>query len=106
MVFDLVKADRIKSWAYRWSYTHFNHHGLSIVPSKNLVQNIGFGEDSTNTKFGKKTLSRRVGRLRFPLTHPTELVVNQSADDYTGKTLYATTKNLIVLSIKKWIPFA
>lgn len=104
-IFDLVKKDRIKSWAYRWSYTHFKLGGLSIVPAKNLVQNVGFGSDATNTKLGRKSLSQTVRSLRFPLTHPNEIEGNNDADEYTGKTLYATAKNMIIVYIKKWLSF-
>lgn len=104
-ILDLVKDDRIKSWAYRWSYTHFKLGGLSIVPAKNLVQNVGFGEEATNTKLGRRSLSQIAENLRFPLTHPDKIERNKDADEYTGKTLYATTKNCIVVQIKKWLAF-
>jgi len=49
---------------------------LGIVPSKNLVSNIGFGIDSTHYK---NILSRhdcyvRFDELEFPLVHPVFMV--------------------------------
>ena len=36
-------------WDFIWQYTLFMQNGLSIVSSKNLILNIGFGEQATHT---------------------------------------------------------
>ena len=43
IIFQEVYKGKINSWAYRWLYSMLRKDGLSIVPSKNLVTNIGFG---------------------------------------------------------------
>lgn len=45
-----VKAGAIDSWAYTWFYTRALNSGLSVVPSINLISNVGFGNESTHTK--------------------------------------------------------
>lgn len=45
-----IREGSISSWAYPWAYTRHKHDGLAIVPSKNLITNIGFGELATHTK--------------------------------------------------------
>jgi hypothetical protein len=37
-------------WDFQWTYTLFSHNGLCINPTRNLVKNIGFGENATHTK--------------------------------------------------------
>ncbi len=36
-------------WDYQWIFAIFHNNGLSVIPQRNLVSNIGFGEDSTHT---------------------------------------------------------
>lgn len=46
---DYVQETSLDTWDYQWLHTLFVHDGLAIRPSKNLVTNIGFGEDATHT---------------------------------------------------------
>jgi hypothetical protein len=47
---DDVYAGILDSWAYAWTYSCWQQHGLSVVPEPNLVSNIGFGDNSTHTR--------------------------------------------------------
>lgn len=38
---------RTNGWDFQWAYMIFSRHGLCVNPFVNLVQNIGFGKDST-----------------------------------------------------------
>jgi len=38
------------SWAYRWAFTCFVNGGLTALPNRNLVVNIGFDSDATHTR--------------------------------------------------------
>jgi len=44
-----LKMRELDSWAYRWLFTHLVRHWKSVVPSNNLVTNVGFGSDATHT---------------------------------------------------------
>ena len=37
-------------WDFQWTYSIFKNEGVCINPAKNLVSNIGFGEEATHTK--------------------------------------------------------
>jgi len=37
------------TWDYQWVLTCWLQNGLSVIPSANLVTNIGFGQDATHT---------------------------------------------------------
>lgn len=38
------------AWSYAWIYTCWANNALTIIPTKNLVSNIGFNKSATNTK--------------------------------------------------------
>lgn len=58
------------TWDYQWVYTCWMRNWLSVVPSRNLVQNIGFGADATHTRKPDAIQTLPAGSVRFPLTHP------------------------------------
>jgi hypothetical protein len=61
------------AWDYQWSYACWNQNGLSVVPHKNLVSNIGIGPDASNTKSDKQValFPAQFESIEFPLVHPT-----------------------------------
>jgi hypothetical protein len=48
-IFEDVKAGKINAWAYQLDFANFFNNGLTIIPNENLISNIGFGKDGTNT---------------------------------------------------------
>lgn len=50
------------SWAYAWSWTVTHHDGLWAIPAQNLISNLGFRPDATNTS-SVGTLDQSVGAL-------------------------------------------
>ncbi|MBV0900406.1 glycosyltransferase family 2 protein [Haloarcula salina] len=70
-IYDMTQSDEINSWAYRWGFARHINNGLSVVPSKNLVKNIGFGEGATNTTSTSNGFANKeTYEMSFPLTHP------------------------------------
>lgn len=49
-IFRKTKMGVYDAWDYRWLYSNWIHNRLTIVPSSNLVINVGFGRDATHTK--------------------------------------------------------
>lgn len=45
----LVKVKKIDTWDYQWCISSMLN-GLSIVPKKSLIENVGFGIDASHTK--------------------------------------------------------
>jgi hypothetical protein len=79
-LFESLYLNKMNTWAGRWLYAILSHEGVSITPSKNLVSNIGFGEDATHTKESNDQVSNLpVSRLEN-LTHPVVVEVNEQAD--------------------------
>ncbi len=67
---------------FYFSFVFFSQNQLSIIPTKNMVCNIGFGEG--NTHFGdnirvlprnvQKMFKMRVHEVEFPLKHPQYII--------------------------------
>lgn len=66
------------TWDYQWVYTSWSRNWLNILPAKNLVQNIGFGEDATHTKNLDPITAIRADKVAFPLRHPSAIKPWQS----------------------------
>lgn len=56
-VYDRAFREANQTWDYPWGYSRHANRALSVVPSRNLVVNIGFGADGTHTKQGTHPLS-------------------------------------------------
>ena len=56
------------SWAYRWSLVCMANSGLTALPNRNLVTNIGFGEEATHTAGQEVSVALEgLSRLKHPL---------------------------------------
>jgi hypothetical protein len=66
--YKLAYEGKISTMSYRWDFAMMINSGLTIVPAKNLIQNIGYGHSATHTQrpFEKVT----VYKMNFPLHHP------------------------------------
>lgn len=83
--FEMVNTDKISAWDYQWSYCAFINHGLSILPNKNLVKNIGFSEGATHTHdLESKMANIATNELVFPIEHPKFIIRNKEADKLTA----------------------
>lgn len=62
-------------WDYRWLFCRLAHRGLSVIPSRNQIKNIGFGIEATHTLNAESKLSNLpTNKLLFPL-HLNETVI-------------------------------
>ena len=80
-IFQSVYEDRIDTWDYRWMFACWLQNGLSILPSANLVTNIGFNAEATHTKNAtKKRDTLALESMNFPLRHPAFIIQDKQAD--------------------------
>jgi hypothetical protein len=93
-VFDHTYSNRHDIWDYQWTYAIWKNNSISIIPNVNLVKNIGFNQDATNTKTENNEIARlKLDFMKFPLKHPEKIEINREADKYTFKTFYLPTEN-------------
>ena len=72
---------KIHSWDFQLDYGRWMHGMVNVIPTVNLIRNIGFGEASTHT--GNDIDPRNkddVGEMAFPLVHPKFMVVDNRRD--------------------------
>lgn len=87
-IWDRCHAGKQNTWAARWQYACWKQHGLSILPERNMVQNIGFSEDATHTS-GHCWQSRLPAlSVQSPLNHASSLTRAVDADHFTHKVHY------------------
>lgn len=84
-----LHSGRRNHWDYRWILTCLMHSGLTVVPETNLIENIGFGTDATNTKSRAPAWLSRPGELSFPLRHPQYLSRCYDADNQIDRLWYS-----------------
>lgn len=100
-IFDSVYAGKIDSWAYRWLFSCWVQGGLTVLPSVNLVQNVGFGEGATHTTRSSNN-SIPVGRLRFPLVHPPYVIRDERADSWTQRQVFGCGRATIWTRVRDY----
>jgi hypothetical protein len=67
---DKLFRGEIDTWDYQWGFTKNFNHGLSIIPSGNLIRNIGFGADATHSTSTNERGPQSLHQPSFPLRHP------------------------------------
>lgn len=80
---DRVYFDATKqkiSFGYAYLYSMMLAGGLDIRPEKNLISNIGFRPDATNTKKAEAWANFPTVDLSWPLRHPPEVKSNVEWD--------------------------
>jgi hypothetical protein len=72
---------RVDWWDYQWDFARYVNSGLSIVPGKNLVKNLGFGEGATHTVNPKsRSAYMEANEIEFPLRHPPYVIRDVKTD--------------------------
>ena len=88
-IFNAVHAGKIDTWDYQWTFSCWAQNGLSILPARNLVTNVGFGKDASHTKGdGRAHANLLMELLEFPLSHPLTMVRDIAADEWTDRHVY------------------
>jgi hypothetical protein len=90
-IYNKTYFNHIKSWNYIWQAFVWRHNGLIATPYKNLVQNIGFGADSTNTKYKNRNLIRKVYEIKH-VKNNNNFIINKCNDKYVFFNIYFSNK--------------
>jgi len=98
-IFDTMKQKQIDTWDYQWTFTMWHHKFLTVLPNKNLVANIGFGEDATHTMVENEFSNLTAGDI-YLSKHPQNIVENKEADLFTTKLMFSKP-SIIVRVIRK-----
>jgi hypothetical protein len=80
--------DSLNSWAIPWTFSSWARHQLSVIPTVNLVSNIGHSGDGTHTSNRSATNRTVRDAIVFPLKHPITIEAHAEADLFTEETFY------------------
>ena len=107
--FNNVYQKRIDTWDYQWYFTTWANGGMSIIPTVNLISNLGFGVDATHTSDSEDKLSNmEKEEINLNLIHPRIMMPNIIYDKYNAKFLFGINyfsffKNEVKRILKKII---
>ena len=76
----LVDEGKPDTWDFQWNFTCLINGGLAALPNQNLVSNIGFGVDATNTLIPAPPTA--LGKDVKVDNHPKFIINDKKADDY------------------------
>lgn len=95
-----LQRGELDTWDYQWGFTKTAYSALSIVPSVNLIQNIGFGEGATHSSGPHDSLPE-VGNLQHPLRHPPTVDSDQAFDRLYARSAFPRPS--LPSRLKQWI---
>jgi hypothetical protein len=83
----------ISTWDYHLVFMLMKENGLFVVPSKNLVKNIGFSKDALNTKNTNSDLANLENKqLNWPLNHPIDIKTDSDLDKILEDKYYSISQ--------------
>jgi len=91
------------AWDYQWSFTNRSQSRLAVVPRRNQIVNIGFGDGATHTRFRAWYTPRCSSPLPQTLRHPPFVVADHRYDRMLSMRLYPPTVIARPLSLIKKI---
>lgn len=89
-----IKSGDFDTWDYQWTLARIINSGLSIIPSRNLVSNIGCNSSATHTRSEKNSFaSLKIHHCVFPLSHPIVISPNKIYDKKVRDEIYPMQSN-------------
>ena len=90
-IFQSTYKGEIDTWDYQWFFANWLENRISVVPSVNLISNLGFGADATHT-FHSSSLYSDIptSSIEFPLHNPDYFLTNYEADEFNAAKIYST----------------
>ncbi|TMK89085.1 MAG: glycosyltransferase family 2 protein [Actinobacteria bacterium] len=79
------------TWDHQWQYAVMSHDGLSVSPSVNMVSNLGFRADATQTVLEGDVSHMPMGSMPFPLRHPPFVAENPRVEEHFERVLVEHT---------------
>ena len=94
----------IETWDFQWGFARHINSGLTIVPSRNLVTNIGFNEEATHTDNPELPYANLTAEtLSFPLERNAFVSPDRKYDQGLYKMI-APRSIRVRAKLYKWLP--
>jgi hypothetical protein len=103
-IFRQIKSNTLNyTWDYQWTVLCMAYHSLCVMPNVNLISNIGFGEQATNTKDLSKLANIPRGEMTFPLIYARKMQWNRWADERTAQLFFHASSLSLFRQLKALI---
>ncbi|PJZ58449.1 glycosyl transferase [Leptospira barantonii] len=102
--FDMVAFDDFETWDFQWVYHNFKNGRLNIMPSVNLIRNIGFGDSAAHTKEANQYSNMKTEPMHFPLVHPKYLIRDCKSDLMSQRTFFPPSDKNIIRILRLFNP--
>lgn len=85
-IFRGFRANGVDTWDYQWLLSCWKYGGITIIPNKNLIFNLGFGDQATHTTIYPAHY-KKIKHEDFleTIKHPIEIKINYKADIFEQK---------------------
>jgi hypothetical protein len=102
--FEETYNNKIDTWDYQWIYSRLINKVLIIIPSINLISNIGFGEDATHTNMKESPLNNKKSYEGIlPLIHPKYMLANKEFEKLVHIKKHISFSKRIINKIRRSI---
>jgi len=93
-VFDLSYQHKTNTWDYQLIFSVWVQRALAVIPSVNLISNIGYGRNSGTHHFSiwhkwHKFSELKLKSMEFPLSHPPAIFENKKAERFLAKYAFS-----------------
>lgn len=91
---ETLNTQNVTWWDYQWILNQLQHDSISIIPSQNLIKNIGFDNNATHTKSPDHAVAfMETSKLSWPLRHPEKLkILVKYEEQYIKKNWFYCTR--------------
>ena len=79
----------IDTWDFQWCYAIWRRNGLTVLPARNLVSNLGFGPNATHTIDADSAWAQLPANALGVLRHPANIAAHTAADRWTFENVFA-----------------
>lgn len=101
-ILERVYQGKIDTWDYQWSFANWRMGRINILPSVNLISNIGFGLDATRTIIPSPLANLPIQVMQFPLLHPVLFIRSHDADRLSDRRCF---RRPLIPRVYRWIMF-
>jgi len=105
-VYKLTIKGSINTWDYKMIVLQLVEGKFSILPPFNLIKNIGFGEQSSNTKFKTGVSELPISQdSRCEIGFSDNISLDEDYDNYLFKKMFFNPVSISGVFVRKYFPF-
>ncbi|MCW7503759.1 hypothetical protein [Leptospira paudalimensis] len=91
----------VDTWDHQWTFHNWKHNRISIMPSVNLIANLGFRSDGTHTLDEDSQFANLQSEpIKFPLVHPKKKDIIRFYQKFVEVFFYPAFLNHLSLKVK------